>query len=125
MTITRPWADLSHPREMVRHFTPNWFTATMGTGILALAAFPLSVPGLPELAKVLWWFNMALFALCSGLYAARWIFFYDKCAPYPRSSRHVHVSAGDSDGPDYHRQRTWPYRAGYRLGRWVPARSAC
>jgi len=79
MAINRPLSQLSHPREMVRHFTPNWFTATMGTGILslALAAFPLHVPGLRELAEGLWWFNIGLFALCSGLYASRWIFFPD------------------------------------------------
>jgi tellurite resistance protein TehA-like permease len=28
--------QVNRGREMVRHFTPNWFTATMGTGILAL-----------------------------------------------------------------------------------------
>ena len=32
-----PLSRLSHPREVIRRFTPNWFTATMGTGILALA----------------------------------------------------------------------------------------
>lgn len=33
----RPLASLQSPREIVRQFTPNWFAATMGTGILALA----------------------------------------------------------------------------------------
>jgi len=77
MAFTAPLTHLSHPRELVRHFTPNWFTATMGTGILslALACFPLDVPGLGVLAEGLWWFNMLLFGLCSVLYAARWIFF--------------------------------------------------
>lgn len=27
----RPLSNLSSPREVVRQFTPNWFTATMGT----------------------------------------------------------------------------------------------
>ncbi len=42
--------------EVVRQFTPNWFTVTMGTGILALALnqFPLSVSGLHEIATGLW-----------------------------------------------------------------------
>ncbi|WP_417275704.1 hypothetical protein [Celeribacter halophilus] len=25
------------PREVIRQFTPNWFAATMGTGILSIA----------------------------------------------------------------------------------------
>ena len=33
----RPLSQLQHPREMIRQFTPNWFAATMGTGVLALA----------------------------------------------------------------------------------------
>jgi hypothetical protein len=46
--LTPPLSRLQHPREVVRQFTPNWFTATIGTGILALALnqFPLAVPGL-------------------------------------------------------------------------------
>lgn len=79
MALTTPLNALSHPRELIRHFTPNWFTATMGTGILslALAQFPAHVPVLPALSQALWWFNMALFAACTGLYAARWLFFFD------------------------------------------------
>jgi len=42
MTFIPPFTELAHPRELVRQFTPNWFTATMGTGVLsiALAQFP-------------------------------------------------------------------------------------
>ncbi len=74
-----PLSRLSHPREVIRRFTPNWFTATMGTGILALALnqFPADVPGLKTLAHGLWFFNIFLFALCSLMYAARWLFFFD------------------------------------------------
>ena len=75
----RPLSSLSHPREVVRQFTPNWFAATMGTGILAiaLAQFPMRVPGLEVVAEGLWMFNIGLFTLFSALYAARWIFFFD------------------------------------------------
>lgn len=33
-------------REIIRQFTPNWFTVTMGTGILALALnqVPIAIP---------------------------------------------------------------------------------
>lgn len=73
----RPLSPLSHPREMVRQFTPNWFAATMGTGILALALpqVPGVGPALRPLGEALWFFDIALFALFSLLYGARWIFF--------------------------------------------------
>jgi C4-dicarboxylate transporter/malic acid transport protein len=73
----RSRAGLSALLEVVRQFTPNWFAATMGTGILALALaqFPLPVPGLKAVAEGLWFFNIGLFALFSLLYAARWVLF--------------------------------------------------
>lgn len=69
----------SRLREMVRQFTPNWFAATMGSGVLALALnqFPFAIPGLHETARALWMFNIALFVLFSLLYTARWVFFFD------------------------------------------------
>ncbi|MCX7109684.1 MAG: TDT family transporter [Proteobacteria bacterium] len=78
-TGLKPLSRLSHPREVVRQFTPNWFAATMGTGILALALaqFPVYIPGLKAIAEGLWFFNILLFGLFSILYAARWVFFFD------------------------------------------------
>jgi C4-dicarboxylate transporter/malic acid transport protein len=75
----KPLAGLTSPKEVVRQFTPNWFAATMGTGILALALaqFPAPVPGLHAVAEGLWLFNIGLFCLFSVLYAARWVFFFD------------------------------------------------
>ena len=74
-----PLSRLDSPREVVRQFTPNWFAATMGTGILAiaLAQFGATVPVLHAVGEGLWMLNMALFALFTALYAARWIFFFD------------------------------------------------
>jgi C4-dicarboxylate transporter/malic acid transport protein len=76
----RPLAQLDHPREMIRQFTPNWFAATMGTGILALA-LP-QVPGagstLHAIGEGLWLFNIGLFMLFTALYTARWIMFWDE-----------------------------------------------
>lgn len=73
----KPLGRLDHPRDMIRHFTPNWFAATMGTGILALA-LP-QVPGIGAslygVGEALWYFNIALFVLFAGLYAARWAMF--------------------------------------------------
>lgn len=74
----KPFRHLDRPLEVIRQFTPHWFAVTMGTGILALAlaAFPLSLPGLHALAEGLWLFNALLFSLFAGLYAARWLLFY-------------------------------------------------
>ncbi len=66
----------------VCQFTPNWFTLTMGTGVLALAMnqFPGTLPGLHErlhqAGTALWLFNIGLFSLITLLYAARWAFFF-------------------------------------------------
>lgn len=78
ITGLKPLTQLDRPREMIRQFTPNWFAATMGTGILALA-LP-QVPGagstLRAIGEGLWLFNICLFTLFTVLYAARWIAFF-------------------------------------------------
>lgn len=64
--------------HVVRQFTPNWFTVTMGTGALALTLnqFPWPLPGLHALSVALWGTNIGLYALFCLLYLARWVFFY-------------------------------------------------
>jgi len=64
-------------REIVRQFTPNWFTVTMGTGILALALnqAPFATASVRVLAEGLWLTNIALFSIFTILYAARWLLF--------------------------------------------------
>jgi C4-dicarboxylate transporter/malic acid transport protein len=76
--LTLPLSRLQNRYEVVRQFTPNWFAATMGTGILALALnqFPLAVPGLKRLGEGLWLANIGAFILCTLLYSARWVFFF-------------------------------------------------
>ena len=76
----RPLSQLQHPREMIRQFTPNWFAATMGTGVLALALaqLPVPIPGLHAVAEGLWLFNIGLFILFSLLYDARWVLYFDE-----------------------------------------------
>lgn len=75
---------LAKLREIIRQFTPNWFTVTMGTGILALALnqFPVEIPGLHGVAEGFWWFNIVLFVLFTGLYTARW-------AMFPQQARRI------------------------------------
>ena len=76
----KPFRQLQHPREVIRQFTPNWFAATMGTGVLALALaqLPLAIPGLHAIAEGVWLFNILLFSLFTLAYAARWILFFDE-----------------------------------------------
>jgi C4-dicarboxylate transporter/malic acid transport protein len=74
-----PYSDAKPVAEVVRNFTPNWFTVTMGTGVLALALnqFPLDIPGIHHIAVTLWLADIGLFAVFGSLYAARWVFFFD------------------------------------------------
>ncbi|KQZ92293.1 TDT family transporter [Pseudomonas sp. Root562] len=76
----KPFRHLQHPMEVIRQFTPNWFAATMGTGVLALALaqLPGANPALHAIAEGLWLFNILLFVLFTGLYAARWVLFFDE-----------------------------------------------
>jgi len=71
---------LAEVPRIVRQFTPNWFTVTMGTGVLALALnqFPLAVPGLHQVGTLLWLINVVLFASFSSLYLVRWILCFDE-----------------------------------------------
>ncbi|MCB5944398.1 TDT family transporter [Acidocella sp. KAb 2-4] len=68
-----PLMHHSRKLDVVRHFTPNWFTVTMGTGVLALLLAPY--PALRLVAEGVWVANIGLFALFTLLYAARWALF--------------------------------------------------
>jgi len=74
---------LPEPWAFIRHFTPNWFAVTMGTGVLALviARLPWAVPGHMALAEVLWLFGVVLFALFTLLFLARLVLHRDTLWP--------------------------------------------
>ena len=57
---------------IVRHFTPNWFTATMGTGIQALALnqVPLDIPA--SRASFVAWMIMRVMDSCSSALVIEW-----------------------------------------------------
>ncbi|MFJ9989380.1 TDT family transporter [Pseudomonas putida] len=74
----RPFHQLARPLEVIRQFTPNWFAATMGTGVLALALRQLEIPALHGVAEGLWWLTIGLFVLFCVLYGARWLLFFDE-----------------------------------------------
>ncbi len=81
-----PLRHLAHPRELVRQFTPNWFTVNMGTGIvfLMLMQFPYPIEGIRTVAEVLFWVDALIFLAFLALFASRWIFFFEDAMPLLR-----------------------------------------
>lgn len=73
-------------RDLVRNFTPNWFTMNMGTGIffLMIHAFPYRFGGQDQLAHVLWIIDIGFFALFSVLFIARMVWQSDTVEPLLR-----------------------------------------
>jgi C4-dicarboxylate transporter/malic acid transport protein len=74
----KPFSHLQHPREVIRQFTPNWFAATMGTGVLALALaqLPVAIPvcAVAEGCGC----STSVVHLVYLAYAARWVLFFDE-----------------------------------------------
>ncbi|KAM0748108.1 hypothetical protein T439DRAFT_328090 [Meredithblackwellia eburnea MCA 4105] len=62
-------------RRRVLHFTPSWFSVTMGTGIVAILLhnLPYRFPGSDQLAIAVFILNIALFCSFSLASAARYI----------------------------------------------------
>lgn len=81
--MPRPFTRLHEPWAFVRHFTPNWFAMTMGTGVMALvlAALPWDFPARLLLAEAVWGLALLLFGLFSLLFAARLLLFRDTVRP--------------------------------------------
>lgn len=75
--MKKPFYQLEQMTHLIRHFTPNWFTVTMGTGVVALILpeLPFSHSLIAHLAVLLWQFNIALFLMFSLLYVLRWIIY--------------------------------------------------
>ena len=75
----RPLKQMNKPSDLIKQFTPNWFTMNMGTGILSLmlAAFPYHVAGLLIAAKTLWIINIFLFIIFSILFISRFAFYFN------------------------------------------------
>ncbi|MDV2470243.1 TDT family transporter [Acinetobacter chinensis] len=82
--MQKPFYQLHHPREVIRQFTPNWFTVTMGTGVVALILpeFPFAHELLLRIATLLWQINTVLFSVFSILYLLRWLI-------YPHEARQI------------------------------------
>ncbi|MNR89182.1 C4-dicarboxylate transporter/malic acid transport protein [compost metagenome] len=75
--MQKPFTQLGQRHNVIRQFTPNWFTVSMGTGVVALivSEFPMLKALTWQLGTGLWYFNILLFVLFSVLYGLRWAFY--------------------------------------------------
>jgi len=82
--MKKPFYQLEQTSDVIRQFTPNWFTMTMGTGIVALILpeFPFVSDFLWQLATILWQFNTLLFTVFIILYVLRWLI-------YPQEAKQI------------------------------------
>ena len=82
--MKKPFYHLQQPSELIRQFTPNWFTMVMGTGVvsLILPEFAAGSVGLYWVAQTLWQMNIVFFSIFTALYTLRWIL-------YPTEARQI------------------------------------
>ena len=82
--MKKPFYQLKQSRDVIRQFTPNWFTMTMGTGVVALILpeFPFAQEILWQGATALWQFNTFVFIVFSLVYALRWLI-------YPQEAKQI------------------------------------
>ena len=82
--MKKPFYQLPQWHDLIRQFTPNWFTVCMGTGIVSMVLAELQ--GLHawfwQLGAGLWQLNLILFALFSALYGLRWVL-------YPQEAKQI------------------------------------
>jgi len=86
MTALTALRESPFAQTVVRQFTPNWFTVTMGTGMvmLNLQALPFDFPGRHALADALWLVDIALYLLFTLLFLGRLILFPKTIEPLLR-----------------------------------------
>lgn len=82
--MQKPFYQLEQTRDVIRQFTPNWFTMTMGTGVVALilSEFPFAQALLWQVATGLWQFNIMVFSVFMMLYLLRWLI-------YPQEAKQI------------------------------------
>lgn len=80
----KPLYQLQQLSDVIRHFTPNWFSVIMGTGVVALILpeLPINSSVAWAIGSLLWQVNLILFIAFSGLYALRWLI-------YPKEARQI------------------------------------
>ncbi len=69
--------ELECRSEIIKNFTPSWFAAVMGTGILAIVSnfYSSYLSFLSDVAVILMYFNIGLFCLLLVPWVFRWVFF--------------------------------------------------
>ncbi|MHA3705172.1 TDT family transporter [Jatrophihabitans sp. YIM 134969] len=74
-TPHRLFRDLDRPSQVVSHFTPNWFAAVMGTGIVAVAAssLPYQSQLLHTAAIAVWALATTVLVVVVAATAAHWL----------------------------------------------------
>jgi C4-dicarboxylate transporter/malic acid transport protein len=84
-TTQVPMATVSRSTRwnIVREFTPSWFTITMSTGSVAtnIAGFPFAFPGQNEIGWAFWFLNCIMFVVFCTLLLLRFIMFPDTIKP--------------------------------------------
>lgn len=82
--MKKPFYQLPQWHDLIRQFTPNWFTVCMGKGIVSMVLAELQ--GLHawfwQFGAGLWQLNLILFALFSTLYGLRWVL-------YPQEAKQI------------------------------------
>lgn len=75
--MKKPLYQLEQPTDVIRQFTPNWFTMTMGTGVVALILPELGADHsiVWQLGQFLWQMNTLLFMSFTLLYVLRWLMY--------------------------------------------------
>ncbi|KAG1450312.1 hypothetical protein G6F56_008386 [Rhizopus delemar] len=63
--------------EVIRHFTPSWFSVTMGNGIVAilLQGFPFQFKGLSTISFVVFMINVVVYCIFTVITILRYILF--------------------------------------------------
>jgi C4-dicarboxylate transporter/malic acid transport protein len=74
-TTGSPAGSGAAPLNWLQAFSPAWFAAVMGTGVLAatLQFYSKLLPALSPIAFSLHWLNVAFFVLLAGPWLARWV----------------------------------------------------
>lgn len=69
------FASVPNAREGVGYITPNWFASVMGTGIVANAAatLPVQVPGLRQVATLVWLLASSMLLVLIGATLVHWL----------------------------------------------------
>ena len=75
-------------KNIIKNFSPAWFSISMNTGILAILMhqLPYQFNALPVLSTIMYVFNLVLFVIFAILTLLRWVLF-------PKAAAHAHATS--------------------------------